>query len=420
MTLPSPAAPYTVSSSCRGCGAPGLQTVLEFGDMPLANSLLAAEDDLAASPRYPMTLAFCPACALVQLRESVSPEALFRNYVYFSSVSESYLAHVRGYVEEICAGRPWPPGSLVVEIASNDGYLLQFYRRHSIPVLGIEPAENIARQAIANGIDTVVEFFGTAVAEGLARSGRRADVIHANNVLAHVPDVIGVLRGIRILLKPDGMAVIEAPYLRDLLAKLEFDTIYHEHLYYFSVTAVQALAARSGLILSDVKHVAVHGGSLRMTLRRDDSATAAVSPAVTAMLQEEAAWGVRTMAPYREFAEKSRTLARNLKEFLVRLKAQNKRIAGYGAAAKGSTLVNFARIGTETIDYVVDRSTAKQGRRMPGMGLPILPPGHLRADRPDFVLLLAWNLADEIVRQESWYSAAGGRFIVPVPEPRIL
>jgi SAM-dependent methyltransferase len=387
--------------------------------MPLANSLLRADQLSAPEPTFPLDLVFCPECGLVQITETVPPEQLFRDYPYFSSFSDGMVRHASDLVARLIARRRLGPGSLAVEVASNDGYLLQFYRRAGVPVLGIEPARNVAKVASErHGIPTVVEFFGLELAQKLVADGRRADVIHANNVLAHVADLNGFVAGIRELLAPQGVAAIEVPYLGEMIPSGAFDTIYHEHLCYFSLSALRALFARHRLAVVDVEQVPLHGGSLLLSVQHEDAATP--TPAVETLLARERTAGMHRRAYYGGFAARVEELGRSVRMLLDRLKGEGKRIAAYGAAAKGSTLLNHFGVGTETIDFVVDRSTYKHGLYMPGVHLPIGPPERLLAEMPDYVLLLTWNFKDEILAQQAGFRRRGGKFIVPVPNVAIV
>jgi SAM-dependent methyltransferase len=436
-------------ATCRSCGREGLELVLPLGKTPLANALLTHDQLDAEEPTYPLDLALCKSCSLVQITETVPAEKLFRDYIYFSSFSDTILQHARQLVERLIDSRRLGKGDLAVELASNDGYLLQYYRQRGIPVLGIEPARNVARIAQEQrGIRTLCDFFGEALARRLASDGLRADVLHAHNVLAHVPDLNGFVEGIRLLLRTDGrragkdqepggaespvrdgpacgIGVIEVPYVKDMVDNGEFDTIYHEHLCYFSLTALDRLFGRHGLVVTNVERLPIHGGSLRVFVAPvpGGAAPGAMPPrslAVRSLLEEESGWGVDKPAFYLGFADRVEGIRLRLVELLEDLKRQGKRIAAYGAAAKGSTLLNTLGIGPDILDFVVDRSTYKQGRFMPGVKLPIRPPGHLIDERPDYVLLLAWNFADEILAQQEEYRRLGGRFILPLPEPRIL
>ncbi len=403
-------------SNCRACGSARLDLFLPLGSTPLANSLLPLEAE-ESLPLYPLNVLRCLDCALVQLQEIVSPERLFSDYVYFSSVSDALVRHARGFVESVLAAERLDQGSLVVEIASNDGYLLQFFKGAGIPVLGIEPAQNIARVAEAEkGIPSLPRFFNAELAAELAADRRLADVIIGNNVLAHVPHLNDFTEGIRTLLKPDGVAMFEFPYLKDLLDGVEFDTIYHEHQCYFSLAALQRHFATHGLDVVDVLHVPVHGGSLRVSVAPRGSRS--VSAAATALAEEEHRWGVATEAPYAALARSVEQLKTSLLELLDSL--NGRRLAAYGAAAKGVTLTSYCGIGRNYLDYVVDRSPHKQGMRFPVDGLPIYPPEKLVQDVPAYTLLLTWNFATEILAQQTEYLSEGGKFIVPVPQPKVI
>jgi SAM-dependent methyltransferase len=405
-------------TKCRSCGQQQLEPVLSLGETPLANSLLTAEQLGAAEPSYPLEVVFCPRCALVQLTLSVPPEEMFREYAYFSSFADTVTENARVLVERMVRERGLGPANLAMEIASNDGYLLKRYIDAGVPVLGIDPARNIADVAIANGVRTRCDFFGAGLASELVGEGFRADVLHANNVMAHVPDVNGVVAGISTVLAEGGVAVIETPYVRELVDRLEFDTIYHEHLFYYSLSSFDALLRRNGLVAVDVEEIPIHGGSLRVFAAR---AGAPVGERVQRLLANESAAGMTTIDYYRDFAARVDNLCDQLQHLLRTLRDDGKRIAAYGAAAKGATLLNRIGIGAETIDYVADRNVHKQGLYMPGAHIPIVDPARLVAggDVPDYVLLLAWNFADEVMRQQEEYRRAGGQFILPVPEPLI-
>jgi SAM-dependent methyltransferase len=408
-----------IAVACRSCGSVGLDSILNLGSLPLANSLPRPEDLRTPDAKYPLEVAFCPTCALVQITETVPPDALFRDYLYFSSFSDTLVNHAAALVERTIPERSLGAKSLAVEIASNDGYLLQHYRRAGIPVLGVEPARNIAQVAVRErGIETVCEFFGEELAIALAAKGKQADVIHANNVLAHVPDLNGFVRGIATLLKPDGVAYIEVPYLRELVDRCEFDTIYHEHLCYFSITALDELFLRNGLVIREVERLAIHGGSLRLHVGHPGAGRE--SARVCNLLAEEQAWGASRLGCYREFAGRVEAARDSLLSEIDSFMARGCRIAAYGAAAKATILLNYCGIGREAVEFVADRSTYKQGRFVPGVRIPIVAPETLLAERPDYCLLLAWNFAEEIVKQQADYLEAGGQFIVPLPRVRVI
>jgi SAM-dependent methyltransferase len=392
---------------------------MSFGEMPLANALLSEADLDRREARFPLELVFCESCALLQITESVDPELLFGEYAYFSSYSTTMLEHAAELVTRLVRERGLDRDSLAIEIASNDGYLLQYYVRLGVPVLGIDPARNVVEVAARRGVETICGFFGDVLARELAAGDRRASVLHANNVLAHVPDVNGVVAGIAHVLTDEGVAVVETPYVRDLVERTEFDTVYHEHLFYYSLTALERLFARNGLRIVDVERLDIHGGSLRVFAVRADAPEEA-RPAVASLLDEELALGVTSLGYFEDFAARVEDLREELWELLHDLKAQGHRLAGYGAAAKGSTLLNSFGIGRETLEFVADRSEHKQGLHMPGVRLPIVPPERLLEEMPDEVLLLAWNFADEILSQQDEYRRRGGRFIIPIPRPQLV
>jgi SAM-dependent methyltransferase len=408
----------TEPAVCRSCGRPNLHTFLSLGKTPLADALVQVEDFADAEARYPLDVAFCVDCSLVQILEEVPPEQLFvDNYLYFSSVSAELMGHAREHVTGLIAKRGLGPHSLAVEIASNDGYLLRNFVERGIPVLGIDPAPEQSDAANRSGVETWPEFFGPSLARRLVDERRPADVVIANNVMAHVPDLNGFVEGVATILADDGIATIENPYVRDLVDHCEFDTIYHEHHCYFSCTAVDALVRRHGLHLNEIEYFPdLHGGTLRWVLGRKSEPSAMVDEYLLA----ERDAGLTSPAYYEGFSERVDALKRKLHALLERLRREGATLAAYGAAAKGATMLNVVGIGTDLVEYVVDRNLHKQGRLMPGTHQPILDPSVLVERRPDFLLLLAWNFEREIRAQQEPYRRAGGRFIVPVPEPRVV
>ena len=405
------------SASCRSCGKVGLAPVLDLGPMPLSDGFLTEAQLASPDEYYPLEVAFCEDCALVQILETVPPEKLFcEDYPYYSSFSDALLEHSRKNALELIERRGLGGESLVVELASNDGYLLKNFVEKGVPVLGIDPADGPAKAAEKQGVPTMCTFFGKDLAEKLRSEGRRADVIIANNVLAHVADTNGFVEGVRTLLKDDGVAVIEVPYVRDLVDHCEFDTIYHEHLCYFSVTALDALFRRHNLYLNDIRRLSIHGGSLRLYVEPNE----AVGEAVKSMLEAERADGLDGPSFYQHFAQRVRSIRERIRALLSELRRQGKVIAAYGAAAKGTIMLNYIGANAELIEFVVDRNVHKQGKYVPGARIPIREPAALLAEKPDYAVILAWNFKDEIMAQQAAYHDAGGRFVVPIPNPEVV
>ncbi|HEV2854902.1 MAG TPA: class I SAM-dependent methyltransferase [Thermoanaerobaculia bacterium] len=405
---------------CRFCGTPLSHVFVDLGAQPLANSYLEPEALGKAEPFYPLRVYVCEACFLVQLPEEEKPEAIFSDYAYFSSYSESWLRHARTYaeamIERLCLG----PGHQVVEIASNDGYLLRWFAETGIPVLGVEPAGNVAEAAQAAGIPTTVKFFGRETARELRAEGTRADLLVGNNVLAHVPDLNDFVAGLAILLGPTGVLTLEFPHLLRLMAEDQFDTIYHEHYSYFSFQTVRRIFAFHGLTVFDVEELPTHGGSLRVYARHEDDSSKPVGERVRDLLAREEEAGMGRLDTYRSFAERVCRVKRGLLRFLIQAKEEGKSIAGYGAPAKGNTLLNYCGVRADFLDYTVDRSPHKQGRYLPGTRIPIHGPDRLRETRPDYVLILPWNLKEEIMEQMADVRSWGGRFVVAIPEVRVF
>jgi SAM-dependent methyltransferase len=407
---------------CRSCGSPLRDTFLDLGDQPLANSFLTSDElERGEEQRFPLHARVCGDCLLVQVEDAVPPEELFSDYAYFSSYSETWLEHSARFAELARERIGLDGDSLVLEVASNDGYLLRHFVDAGVPVLGVEPAANVAAVADSAGIPTAVRFFGQAFAEELTTRGVAADLVVANNVLAHVPDLDDFTRGLAAVLKPEGVLSIEVPHLLRMIERTEFDTIYHEHFSYFSLLSAQAALARGGLRIFDVDELETHGGSLRLwASRAAASARWPEASAVGRVLGEEVAAGLETLDGYKGFAGRVERVLDDLRDFLTGTKADGSRVAAYGAAAKGNTLLNAAGVTADEIAYVVDRSPHKQGRFLPGSHLPILEPDHVRRDRPSYLVILPWNLRDEITSQMADVREWDCRFVIPVPRLELV
>ncbi len=402
--------------SCRFCGRELEHLFADLGMSPLANSYLEPAELGGMEPFYPLRVMVCDGCFLVQLPELATREEIFSDYAYFSSYSDTWLAHAEAYAEAVSERFGIGADSHVVEVASNDGYLLRYFRRRGVPVLGIEPAANVAAAAEQAGIPTLVEFFGAELGRRLAAESRGADLLVANNVLAHAPDVNDFVAGLAAALNPGGVVTLEFPHLLRLMAENQFDTIYHEHFSYLSLATAAAVLRAHGLEPFDVEELPTHGGSLRLFARRAEGGAPASAPAVERVLADERRAGLDTLEPYRRFAEQVQVTKRRLLAFLLAAKERGDSIAGYGAAAKGNTLLNYCGIGTDFLDYVVDRSPHKQGRYLPGSHLPIHPPSRLAETRPELVFILPWNLKEEIMEQMAAVKEWGGSFFVAIPE----
>lgn len=403
---------------CRSCGSHAGKLVLDLGAQPLANNLLRPEDLGKPEPKFPLRLAVCNQCWMLQIMDLVPPVRLFSEYLYFSSFSDMMLRHASQAAKKYIAEFSLNTTSLVIEVASNDGYLLKNFKEAGVPSLGIEPAQNIAKVAQEKGIETLVEFFGSKLATTLANSHRTADLILGNNVFAHAPDTNDFVAGLACCLKPTGRIALEFPYAGDFIEKTEFDTIYHEHVFYFSLAALEPLFRRHGLQIFRVEHLPIHGGSLR--LFASHAGAHPIESSVEALRAQEKGKGVQGLSYYEGFAERAHALKRDMNALVADLLRQGKKVAAYGASAKGSTLLNFFELNHSHLEFVADRSTYKQGRLTPGTHIPIVAPEELLKRRPDYCLLLTWNFAEEILAQQAEYRAQGGKFIVPIPKVSVL
>lgn len=408
-----------MSLNCRFCGAPLYRTFVDLGMSPLCESYVNTEHLNHMEPFYPLHVYVCDRCFLVQLLDYVGPEHIFSDYAYFSSYSDSWLQHAKRYTEMAIGRFRLSRKSQVVEIASNDGYLLQYFVERDIPVLGVEPAANVAEVAKKKEIPTIVKFFGQKTARELAADRKQADLLLGNNVLAHVPNINDFVEGLKILLKPQGVITMEFPHLVRLMEENQFDTIYHEHFSYLSFLTVNKIFTAHGLTLFDVEEIPTHGGSLRIYAKHHEDSTRPIGPRVEELLAREEAAGFSCIDHYCSFTEQVKETKRKLLDFLIAAKRQGKSVAGYGAPGKGNTLLNYCGIRTDFLDYVVDRSPYKQGKFLPGTHIPIYHPDKIKETKPDYVLILPWNLKSEVMEQNVYIREWGGQFVTPIPEVEI-
>jgi len=407
------------SGGCRFCGKVLQHVFIDLGMSPMANSYLKSYQLSQMEPFYPLRAHVCDRCFLVQLDQFESPDQIFSDYAYFSSYSEMFLRHAKAYVDMVVDRFKLGTQSYVVEIASNDGYLLKNFVARGIPVMGIEPAKNVAEVAIKNGVATLVKFFGSQTAQELVGHGRQPDLIIGNNVLAHVPDLNDFVQGLKILLGPRSVVTMEFPHLMRLMADNQFDTIYHEHFSYFSLSTVEKVFARHGLAVFDVEEISTHGGSLRIYACHGEDQSKAPSARLADLKRREEEHGFHRIETYLSFSEGVAETKRALLSFLIDAKRSRKSVVAYGAAAKASTLLNYCGVRTDFVDYLVDRSPHKQGHFLPGVHIPIYDPEHIRLTRPDYVLIMPWNLRDEIMNQMSFIREWGGQFVVPIPNVQV-
>lgn len=409
-----------MNGNCRHCGEALEHSFCDLGMSPPSNAYLTHAQLQQMEKFYPLHAYVCGSCFLVQLQEFESPEQIFSDYAYFSSYSQTWLDHAKAYTEYMIARFSFGKASQVVEIASNDGYLLQYFRERGVPVLGVEPAANVAAVAQKAGIPTLTRFFGAKTAAELKADGKQADLLLGNNVLAHVPDLNDFVQGLKIALKPDGVITMEFPHLLRLMRENQFDTIYHEHFSYFSFLTVERVFVRHGLRMFDVEQIPTHGGSLRIFASHAEASGLPEHQRVAQLRQEEMTAGLADMKAYRDFSEQVKKTKRLLLEFLVEAKQAGKTIVGYGAPAKGNTLLNYCGIRGDFLDYTVDLSPHKQGKFLPGVHIPIFHPDKVRETRPDYLLVLPWNLRDEIISQMAHIREWGGKFVLPIPEVRVV
>ena len=416
MTQPAHVQKQAVNMPCRFCGAALRQTFVDLGMSPLCESFPSATDLNRGEVYYPLHVYVCEKCFLVQLEQYESPENIFSEYAYFSSYSDSWLKHAESYCDKMIKQFELNRKSLVIEAASNDGYLLQYFVRQNIPVLGIEPAANVAKVAVEKGVPTLVKFLGAQLANELAAEGRSADLVLGNNVLAQVPDLNDFVEGLKILLKPEGVLTLEFPHLLRLIESNEFDTIYHEHFSYFSMLSTVKIMEAHGLKVFDVEELSTHGGSLRVYGCRADAKTRHLDPRVSQLISAEEKAGLGSVKGYENFAQQVKQTKIALVDFLLDAAREGKTVAGYGAPGKSATLLHYCGIGKDLIEYTVDRSPYKQGRYLPGTHIPIYHPDHLRETKPNYVIILPWNLKDEIMGQLQYIREWGGKFVVPIPK----
>ncbi|HEX3073723.1 MAG TPA: class I SAM-dependent methyltransferase [Ignavibacteriales bacterium] len=409
-----------IKRTCRFCGEELKVNFVDLGMSPICNDLIKPEQLNHMEPFYPLHAFVCEKCFLVQIEEYVSPKEIFNDYTYFSSYSDSWLKHAKAYADKMTNLLGLNENSKVVELASNDGYLLQYFVEKKIPVMGIEPAANVAEFAMKKGINTLVKFFGAETAKEAAERFGKADLLLGNNVLAHVPNINDFVSGMKILLKPQGTITMEFPHLMRLMEQNQFDTIYHEHFSYLSLIAVEKVFAYHGLELFDVEELPTHGGSLRIYAKHLEDNTRTVSENIVNLRNRELNAGFNKTEIYSEFEEKVKDTKRKILDFLIKAKAENKTIAGYGAPGKGNTLLNYCGIRTDFVDYTVDRSPHKQGHYLPGTLIPIYDPAKIRETKPDYIFILPWNLKDEIMNQLSYVREWGAKFVVPIPEVKVF